>query len=145
LTLVLGQRAVVPDASAAVSLLLGDPSWIAQWRAWKSADAMVLVPAHFGHEVANALFKSVRVRAPEAMTMLGRLSRIGFEVADRGLRGLEGSVELANRHGLSVYDAAYLDLALDVGAELATLDGDLRKAAEAEGVPLLDWDTGGAC
>lgn len=69
--------------------------------------------------------------------MLGRLFRTGFQVADRGLGGLEGSVELADRHGLTVYDAAYLDLALDVDGELATLDGELRKAAEAEGVPLL--------
>lgn len=137
MTFVRGQRAVVPDASAAVPLLLGDPSWIALWRAWKSAGATVLVPAHFGHEVANALLRSVRVDEPEALTMLGRLSRVGFEVADRGLGGLEGSVALADRYGLSVYDAAYLDLAIDVDAELATLDGDLRAAAEAEGVPLL--------
>ena len=137
MTFVRGQRAVVPDASAAVALLIGDPAWIALWRAWKSAGAMILVPAHFGHEVANALVESVRVGAPVAITMLGRLSRVGFEVADRGLRGLEGSVALADRHGLTIYDAAYLDLALDVDGELATLDGDLRIAGEAEGVPLL--------
>lgn len=137
MTFVHGQRAIVPDASAAVPLLLGDPSWIAQWRAWTAAGALILVPAHFGHEVANALLKSVRIGAPEAITMLGRLFRTGFQVADRGLGGLEGSVELADRHRLSVYDAAYLDLALDVDGELATLDMDLRTAAEAEGVPLL--------
>lgn len=98
---------------------------------------MVLVPEHFGQEVANALLRSARVSAPEAITMLGRLFRTGFEVADRGLGGLQGSIELASRYGLSVYDAAYVDLALDVDAELATLDGQLRTAAEAEGVPIL--------
>lgn len=34
------------------------------------------------------------------------------------------------------YDAAYLDLALDVEGEVATLDSALRKASEAEGVLL---------
>lgn len=101
---------------------------------------MILVPAHFGHEVANALLRSARVGAPETITMLGRLFRTGLAIADRGLGGLEGSVALADQHGLTVYDAAYLDLALDVDAELATLDRPLRAAAEAEGVVVLGGD-----
>jgi predicted nucleic acid-binding protein len=36
-----------------------------------------------------------------------------------------------------VYDATYLELALRLSLPLATLDGDLRKAAELEGVLLL--------
>ena len=137
MTFVRGQRAVVADASVAVRLLLGDPPWIAAWRAWTTAGAMILVPAHFGHEVANALLRSARIGAPEAIAGLARLWRTGFAVADRRLGGLEGSIVLAERHGLSIYDAAYLDLAIDIDGELATLDGPLRLAAEAEGVPLL--------
>lgn len=137
MTFVHGQRAVVADASIAVRLLVGDPTWLQAWRAWTAAGAMILVPAHFGHEVANALLRSARVGAPEAVAMLGRLFRTGYAVADRGLAGLEGSVVLADRYRLSVYDAAYIDLALDVDAELATLDGALRAAAEAESVPVI--------
>jgi len=44
---------------------------------------------------------------------------------------------LAQDHRLSVYDAAYLDLALRDHLPLATLDGDLRRAATALGVELL--------
>jgi len=36
-----------------------------------------------------------------------------------------------------VYDAAYLELTRRYELPLATLDGDLRKAAQAEGVPPL--------
>ena len=43
---------------------------------------------------------------------------------------------LAERHHLSVYDATYLSLAIDVDGELATFDRDLARAARAEGVPL---------
>jgi predicted nucleic acid-binding protein len=43
---------------------------------------------------------------------------------------------LARTHGLSGYDAVYLDLALRAGLPLATVDEDLRKAAQAVGVPL---------
>jgi predicted nucleic acid-binding protein len=137
MSFVRGQRAVVPDASAAVEMLLGDAAWIAAWRAWTAAEAMILVPAHFGHEVANALLRSARVGAPEAIALLGQLFRAGFAVTDRGLRGLEGSVALADLHRLSVYDAAYLDLALDVDGELASGDRKLLAAAEAEGVPIV--------
>jgi predicted nucleic acid-binding protein len=58
-------------------------------------------------------------------------------VADRGLPGVFESIGLADRHGLTVHDPAYLQLVLHVGGALATFDGDLRRAARAEGVELL--------
>jgi predicted nucleic acid-binding protein len=47
------------------------------------------------------------------------------------------TVPLAALHGLSVYDATYLDLARERGEPLATQDRRLRDAARAEGVILL--------
>ena len=44
------------------------------------------------------------------------------------------TARLAERHRLTLYDAAYLELALRRGLPLATLDGELRTAAMAEGV-----------
>jgi len=44
---------------------------------------------------------------------------------------------LARRHRLTVYDAAYLELAHRDGLPLASLDRALRKAARASGVTLL--------
>lgn len=129
-------RAVVPDASVAVSLVLGDPRWVDAWRDWTASSALILVPAHFGHEVANALLRSARAGSHATTAALERLFRTGFETADRGLLGLAEAVRLADQHGLSVYDAAYLDLAIDVDGELATLDRDLAAAATAEGVAL---------
>jgi predicted nucleic acid-binding protein len=43
-------------------------------------------------------------------------------------------LRLARSHGLSVYDALYLDLGLRLGAALMTLDGRLAAAARAEGL-----------
>jgi len=43
-------------------------------------------------------------------------------------------IGLCRRHGLTVYDALYLDLALREDAELATLDAALARAARTEGV-----------
>ena len=53
---------------------------------------------------------------------------------DRGLAALIETVDLAERHRLTVYDAAYLQLALDCEAEIATLDQALGRAAAAEGL-----------
>jgi predicted nucleic acid-binding protein len=65
------------------------------------------------------------------------LERIGIEPADRGAPGLHEAIILADRHRLSVNDAAYLWLAIDVDGELATLDRQLARAAAVEGVPLV--------
>jgi predicted nucleic acid-binding protein len=136
----IGQRAIVADASVAVPLLLGHPDWMRAWRSWTEADALVLVPSHFGLEVANALLRSARIGEPATISALQDLARLRYDVADRGFSGLQASVRLAEGHGLSVYDAAYLELAIDVDGELATLDGPLRTAAGKESVPLIDPD-----
>jgi len=44
---------------------------------------------------------------------------------------------LADKHSLTVYDATYLELALRRFLPLASLDQELRRAAQAENVSLL--------
>ena len=44
---------------------------------------------------------------------------------------------LAERHGLTLYDAAYLELSVRRDLPLATFDAALRRAASAAGVQLL--------
>lgn len=134
MTFAQGQRAIVVDASVAVSLLGGNEAWLERWQGWTDADAMVLVPPHFPAEVANALLRSVRISAEKVAARISELAEAGIEMTDRGWPGVLGAVELADRHRLSVYDALYLDLALDVEAELATLDRNLAKAARSEGL-----------
>ena len=46
-------------------------------------------------------------------------------------------MRLARQHGLTIYDAAYLELASRTGLTLATLDQALAAAARAEGVKVL--------
>ena len=57
-----------------------------------------------------------------------------LETADRAW---EVSARLAERFKLSVYDAAYLELAQRRQLPLATLDKELRTAATASGVEVL--------
>jgi predicted nucleic acid-binding protein len=52
-------------------------------------------------------------------------------------RAFEPIHAMGRKHGLTAYDAAYLELAVRLGIPLATLDHPLRQAAETEGVPLF--------
>ena len=47
-------------------------------------------------------------------------------------------LDLARRHRLSAYDAAYLEVAMRRGLPLASLDRRLREAAAANGIELLN-------
>ena len=135
---------VVVDASFAVEALLeGGPS-LERWVEWIRDGRMRLVPAHFWAELANALLRGRRFEPGRAALTVGAAARAGLETADRGLAGVADALDLADRHRLTVYDSLYLQLAADVGGELATLDRDLVRAARAEGVevvaPSVDGD-----
>jgi len=49
----------------------------------------------------------------------------------------ETTQALCRKHGLTPYDAAYLQIVLRSGCTLAMADADLRGAALAESVPVL--------
>ena len=75
-----------------------------------------------------------RIAESDAAAFLLNLSRLRIRI-DR--LPDEGAVlRLARTRRLSVYDAAYLELAQREGLPLATLDADLKTAAAAEGVVL---------
>lgn len=128
---------LVVDASAAVAFLAeDDDALVAAWSTWVADRRIRLVPAAFRGEVANALLLGKRLDPAVVLDALRNLEESGFDVADRGLAGILEAVELASRHRLTVNDAAYLWLAIDVDGELVTRDTALIRAAEAEGVPL---------
>jgi predicted nucleic acid-binding protein len=64
------------------------------------------------------------------------LSRLGVTI-DRSPEEA-GVLALARKHGLSIYDASYLELAQRESIPLATLDKELRRAAGLERVLLLE-------
>jgi len=128
---------VVVDASVAVELVIGSrPDVPAAWQTWLGAKRQLLVPAVHWTEVGHVLLRRAGRDPLEAAERLMMLEGFGPQTADRGPAGVRMAMSLAARHGLSVYDATYLWLAMDVDGELATFDGALVSAARAEGVPL---------
>jgi predicted nucleic acid-binding protein len=101
----------------------------------------LVVPALWPFEVANSLLvllRRKRILAEERERALGALLRLPLGVDDEGPRLALGSIsELAAQHGLTVYDAAYLELAMRRKLPLASRDAALCKAARGCRVELL--------
>ena len=98
------------------------------------------VPCHWSLEIANVAIRGERKGFIEWATVelfLQILEDINFQVdLEASTRALTDLTDLARHFRLTPYDAAYLELALRLSAPLATLDNDLRRAAERAGVPL---------
>ena len=99
------------------------------------------VPGLWKLEVANILEMGVRRGRHDAAfrdATLADLALLSISLDPETDRQAWGAtVQLAARHRLTLYDAAYLELALRRGLPLATLDRELRSAASAEGVVVL--------
>jgi predicted nucleic acid-binding protein len=134
---------LVLDSSVALAWALDDakslgPESLGQLSAVDTA----AVPAHWILEVTNGLRMAVRRRRldpGDPPQVLARIRNQPVEVdAETFARGWHEIPLLADKHGLTTYDAAYLELALRLGVPLATLDHDLARAAREAGVPLID-------
>lgn len=129
---------IVVDASVTGPLLLPDESPLSAAAMTMLFDAPFLVPSHWHIEVAGIVRKAVR---------RGRLTLIDAEAALHELSALKPVIDdqtarrawtdtsaLAHRHDLTIYDAAYLELARRSSSRLTTLDAKLASAAAAEGI-----------
>ena len=132
---------VVLDGSAALAHALHDERGDRIARLFEAvAEGGAVVPALWHLEVANGLEMAVRRRRlsrADADDVLGDLAHYAIEVdGETHLRAWIETRKLAHQHRLTLYDAAYLELAARRELPLATLDADLAKAAKRAGVPL---------
>lgn len=106
----------------------------------ESAEAFV--PAVWPLEVGNVLLVAERKERLSQAAVVRFLALLGGlpitveqETPERMLKEI---VSLAREHGLSTYDASYLDLAMRLDLPLATRDTSLTKAAKKCKVPALE-------
>lgn len=134
--------ACVVDASAALA-------WCFREEASEAADELLdgmreegaVVPGLWHLEIANVLTTAERkgritaAQASEKIDLLGRLPIVVDERTHE--RAFGQAFALARQYELSVYDAAYLELAMRRGLPLATKDRALIRAAVSAGVPVI--------
>ena len=97
-----------------------------------------VVPQIWHLETRNALLAAERrgrLSSRQVAQRLHALRRLPVRTDDEP--DLQSAFDLARKHGLSMYDAMYLELAKREEAELATLDRAVGRAAATEAVALL--------
>lgn len=103
-----------------------------------AAGARVVVPALWYLEMSNVLLMAQRrhrLNASQRKSALEKLTAMQFTIDEEGTRHAFGRTsELAEKHGLTIYDATYLELACRRSLPLATRDETLRKAARQCGL-----------
>src|ERR1043165_7595414 len=100
-----------------------------------------VVPQIWPLEISNVLLlasRKRRISETECRQFLGILENAAISVDVLSIADIFSDViHLADKHRLTCYDAAYLELCMRLSLPLATLDTDLRKAAASTGVRLL--------
>ena len=97
-----------------------------------------VVPGLFRYEIRNVLVVNERRGRIDQAGSTRFLSRLrDLQLLQDDAHDEDTVMALARKHGLSAYDAAYLETALRRGDSLATLDRNLANAAAAEGVVLI--------
>ncbi len=132
---------IVVDANLVVVLASRDPRAEAVERhlgSWLEADENLYAPALLPYEVASGLTRlsaSGRLSAEELDTAwrLAEQVPIQLEPLSSGLEVIQIALRLQRS---SAYDAAYIGLAEQLGADLWTLDGSLARNATGIGYPV---------
>ncbi len=98
------------------------------------------VPILWFYEVGNGLLMALRrkrITLDKIDGFLTRLKALPIDAAGQVPSEILELPTLAQKHGLTNYDAAYLALAMRLNLPLATTDADLRRAAAAAGVGMV--------
>jgi predicted nucleic acid-binding protein len=140
-----GRRAFVSlvlDSSAALAWIFGDETTDAISAVFNQvARQGAVVPALWRLEVANSLTMAMRrnrIDSAFRRAALADLAVIDIRTdQNTDSRAWLATLDLADRFRLTLYDAAYLELAQRRMLPLARLDRDLRQAATALGMTLL--------
>jgi len=133
-------KPLVIDASMAAAWSLEDEKNKAVERIFDEVQKRLLnrfVPTIFWHEIRNIFLKNERrgkITASESISFLEDLRDLDPILRETGDDAQV--MTLARKYRLSAYDAAYLALALELGAILATNDRRLARAAHTAGVEL---------
>jgi predicted nucleic acid-binding protein len=108
------------------------------------SESGAFVPSLWPLEVLNALMmgeKRKRIDYNKRHELISGLRSLPITLdTETAAQAWEATNWLAERYRLTLYDAAYLELAQRLDLPLATLDADLRAAAGALGVALLGLD-----
>jgi predicted nucleic acid-binding protein len=91
----------------------------------------LVAPELLYYEVGNVLVTKVRLDAKAVSELFGYFLDLHIESYSLGAEEYRASIDLAHKYKLTVYDAAYLALALTINVKLVTADKRLATRAAA--------------
>jgi len=129
---------LVLDSSATLAWIYGDETTDAIRAVFERvADAGAVVPSLWRLEVANSLTVAVRRSRIDAEFRRAALADLGLlditTDQNTDTQAWSETLRIADRYRLTLYDAAYLELAQRRKLPLATLDQELLAAAQTSG------------
>lgn len=136
----------VLDASLTAAWFISDPeaAYATSVRDKFGMGWTAIVPVIWPTEMASVLVKAVRRGALTEMAADGALQQLEILILSGSRIAIEPHFQpvwkafaVAQKHQVSAYDGLYLELALNEGLPLATLDKRLREAAAKAGVELV--------
>ncbi len=103
--------------------------------------AVAVTPGIWCAEVTNVLFQAERrkrIEAEKVAQALSILARMPIETDLLPIGSMNQVLHLCRAHGLTAYDAHYLELALRRNIPLATQDKSLTTSAKAAGAKVIN-------
>jgi predicted nucleic acid-binding protein len=123
----------VIDASVAAAWSFKDETTDYTNAVLKAVSGLVeaTAPRLWAYEIRNSVLMGLRrkrITRADADEFLNSIVDLRISLVDP--LSYDGIFALADRHGLTLYDAAYLDLAMREDLPIASLDDELIRAAE---------------
>lgn len=96
-----------------------------------AGEQSIAVPDLFFYEVGNVLLTRTRLDAAAISEAFSLLWTLDLEVCDLGLEEFSSAIRISRRYGITLYDAAYVELARRLRCDLVTSDKKLHRKVKA--------------
>jgi len=128
---------IVLDASVILKWLLDDEAGRARATGFRKAHAAgtetIAVPDLLFYEIANVLTMKKQLAEADSADGLSLVWDFQLEQYDFGLEAFLAAMSIARRHGITVYDAAYVELARRLQCTVVTADRKLYEKTKSLG------------
>ena len=132
---------IVVDASFIIAHVLGEETVAEQADLIETLrQGRLVAPAHWPAEISNALVTNARrkrISMDDVSLILRELATYNIQIQPAFAADAARLISISSEQNLTAYDAAYVILAMEMHASLATLDNAMRQAARRLKIDLL--------
>ena len=132
---------IVVDASFIIAHVLGEDAAVEQVNLVETLrQGRLVAPAHWLAETTNALVTNVRckrISLEDVDLILRELATYNIDIRPAFVEDATRIIAISSEQNLTAYDSAYVLLALESNAKLATLDEAMLRAARRLNIAVI--------